>query len=116
MLCIKIKAIFKTKRKPTNGDKLVVGCALHGCAIIFSNDYIKKYKYPFYNDTFLFHEEDFLYVRVLKDKLKTVYDPDLKVYHKEGSSMKKKDSNERLRRKFREEERLKSLELLLQEL
>ena len=116
MLGVKIKSIFKKNRKPVNENKLKEGVALHGCAIIFSDKYVKKYDYPFYNDTFLFHEEDFLYQRVLKDKLITVYDPNLKVYHKEGSTMGVINKNARMKRKFREEERLKSLELLLKEM
>lgn len=116
MTGVRIKGILKKKEKPENGKELKKGIALHCCAIVFSDDYIKKYDYPFYNDTFLFHEEDFLYQRVLKDSLITVYDPNLKVFHKEGSTMNVVNEQERMKRKFREEERIKSLELLLKEM
>ena len=109
------KHIFKKTIKPQNGNKVEKGVALHGCAIIFSDKYINKYKYPFYNETFLFHEEEFLYQRVIKDKLISVYDPNLKIFHKEGSSVKK-NKNERESKLFREKERIKSLELLLKEM
>lgn len=115
MLGVKVKGLFVRKNKPANGEKLEKGVALHCCAIVFSKKYIDKYNYPFYNETFLFHEEDFLFQRVLKDGLVTIYDPDLKVYHKEGVTMKKNSSKERIRRRFRESERIKSLELLLKE-
>ena len=85
---------------------------LHGCAIIFSKKYIDKYEYPFNNETFLFHEEEFLYNRVTKDNLISIYDPNLYVFHREGSSMKKKNKKSRLNKLFREKERLKSLEIL----
>jgi len=111
---LKVKHIFKRPVKPVNGKKKETGVALHGCAIIFSDKYIKKYIYPFYNETFLFHEEEFLYQRVVKDNLISLYDPSLEVFHKEGSSMKKK--NARLSKLFREKERLKSLELLIKEM
>ena len=111
-----IKYTFIKVKKPVNGSNLKTGVPLHGCAIIFSNKYVDKYKYPFYNDTFLFHEEEFLYNRVLKDNLISLYDPSLKIYHKEGSSIKRKNKKTRNSKLFREKERIKSLELLLKEM
>jgi len=99
-----------------NGKKIELNVSLHGCSIIFSDKYVSKYKYPFYNETFLFHEEEFLYNRVIKDSLISMYDPNLKVFHKEGSSINKKNKTKRLSKLFRESERLKSLELLLKEM
>ena len=116
MTGVKLKGLLKNKKKPENGKEFKEGVALHGCAIIFSKKYIEKYEYPFFNETFLFHEEDFLYQRVLKDKLVSIYDPSLKVFHKEGSTMTKVSQSARLKRKFREEERIKSLKLLLKEM
>lgn len=116
MLGIRVKRLFKKPLKPVNGISLEEKVALHGCAIIFSEKYINKYKYPFFNDTFLFHEEDFLYQRIIKDNLVSIYDPSIKVFHREGSTMSKVTKNERFKRKFREEERIKSLELLLKEI
>jgi len=112
---IKIKKIIRKPIIKTNGSKLERDVALHGCAIIFSKKYIDKYQYPFINDTFLFHEEEFLYKRVLEDKLISIYDPSIKVFHKEGSSVKKNYKSERKSKLFREEERLKSLNLLLKQ-
>ena len=112
---LKVKYIFNRPVKPVNGKEKETGVALHGCAVVFSDKYIKKYTYPFYNETFLFHEEEFLYHRMIKDNLVSLYDPKLNVFHKEGSSMKKKNKNVRLSKLFREQERLKSLELLIQQ-
>lgn len=112
-LCIKIKHVFIKKQKFSNGKKMEIGCALHGCAIIFSKKYYKKYNgNVFYDNTFLYHEEEFIYDRIIKDKLISVYDPNLKVYHNEGSSLNKK-YNARNARIFREKEIIKSLRLLL---
>ena len=112
---VKVKGIFVKKRKVTNGNKLETNVALHGCAIIFSKKYVERYEYPFFNDTFLFHEEEFLYQRVINDKLVSLYDPNLKIFHKEGSSINKSIKNARLSKLFREKERLKSLQLLLEQ-
>ena len=110
------KHVFKKPIKPTNGKELEINVALHGCCIIFSDKYIKKYTYPFYNETFLFHEEEFLYSRVVKDNLVSMYDPNIKIFHKEGSSVKKENKTKRLSKLFREKERLNSLKLLLEEM
>lgn len=112
---LKIKHLIKKCEKVKNGDIIEKNVALHGCCLVFSSKYVKKYKDVFYNETFLFHEEEFLYQRIIRDNLISVYDPNLKVYHKEGSSIKKNNSNnQRLSLVFRTKERLKSLELLLE--
>ncbi len=108
-----IKHLVNKPVIPENGKELTTNAPLHGCAIIFSKQYYQKYSDVFFNGTYLFHEEEFLYKRVLKDKLISLYDPELKVFHKEGSSRNKK--NLRLSKLFREQEKFKSLELLLQD-
>ena len=110
---LKIKHAIRKPNISTNGDKILLKSPLHGCCIIFSDNYLKKYKYPFYDETFLFHEEEFLYQRVINDKLVSLYDPELKVFHKEGSSINKSNKKERLSKLFREKTRLKSLYLLI---
>lgn len=107
------KHLIKKPIKPSNGALLEKNVPLHGCAIVFSKKYIEKYQYPFDNRTFLFHEEEFLYKRVINDKLISVYDPCLKVFHKEGSSIENDNKNNRKSKLFRESERLKSLKILL---
>lgn len=109
---IKLKHRIKKPIKPQNGDKILAESPLHGCCIIFSKKYLKKYKNPFFNETFLFHEEEFVYQRVLKSKLISLYDPNIKVFHKEGSSIKKSNKSIRYSKIFKQKECLKSLELL----
>lgn len=109
---IKVKHLMHKPLLSKNGDKILLDSSLHGCCIIFSDEYLKKYKYPFYNETFLFHEEEFLYQRIIRDNLISMYDPNLKVFHKEGSSVKKNNKNERKSKLFREYNRLRSLYLL----
>lgn len=112
---IKIKHTIKRPVVPINGKNIEKKIALHGCAIIFSKKYYKRYDDIFYNDTFLFYEEEFLYNRIIKDQLISVYDPNLKVFHKEGASITK-DRNLRKSKLFKTKEKIKSLELLLKEL
>lgn len=110
---IKIKHIIKPAHLPKNGNTLVTNAPLHGCGIVFSKKYVEKYKDVFYDKTFLFHEEEFLYHRVLNDNLISVYDPEIIIFHKEGSSVKTSNKSTRKSKLFREQERLKSLKLLL---
>ena len=49
----------------------------------------------------------------MNNKLVSIYDPSLKVFHKEGSLLKKDNKSNRLRKLFKEKERLKSLSILL---
>lgn len=110
---------FKSKiKKPThlqNGEHLEKQIALHGCAICFSKKYYEKYHYVFYPNTFLYHEEEFLYYRIQKDKLISIYDPQIEVFHKEGSSLNFRfSSSEREKKLFRYREIEKSLKQLLQ--
>lgn len=109
---IHFKHLLKKPMVPTNGETLKKQVALHGCSIIFSKKYYQRYENVFYDETFLFHEEEFLYNRIIKDNLISVYDPNLKVFHKEGSSIRKK-GNKRISKLFKTKEKIKSLELLL---
>ena len=108
-----VKRLFVKPRHVDNGTVFEYNVALHGCAIIFSKKYYEKYKNIFYNETFLYHEEEFLYQRMLRDNLVSIYDPKLSIYHKEGASLNISfGSNERNKLLFRNKEIIKSLELL----
>ena len=113
---IKLKSKIKGERLVTNGVKKEYAVALHGCFLIFSKQYYKKYKDVFYNETFLYHEEEFLYQRIIKDKLISIYDPKLKVFHKEGASLNSTIKEEYPKLIFKNKEILKSLELLKQQM
>lgn len=108
-----IKYLFKKDIHLKNGSQPMKNVPLHGCAIIFSKKYYQKYPNVFYNETFLYHEEEFLYYRVMKDNLVSYYDPNIECFHKEGSSLNFSYNNDRRKREiFRNQEILKSLNLL----
>lgn len=111
-----LKCYLKLKINKTipdrNGTEESFDAPLHGCCIIFSKQYLKKYDTAFYDKTFLFHEEEFLYYRVKKDGLVSMYSPLLCVSHLEGMSTKTSFENERKRLIFRTEGILKSLYML----
>ena len=105
--------IFGTKHL-SNGEKSQFDVALHGCALIFSKKYYERFEHVFYNDTFLYHEEEFLDYRRRKYNLITFYDCNLSIFHKEGSSLNLSFSDKKKYQKliFRNKEIIKSLEKL----
>lgn len=112
---IKVKGLFIQPRHMVNGEIIEKNVGLHGCALVFSKKYYEKYDTVFYNETFLYHEEEFLYQRVIRDSLTSIYDPNIEIFHKEGASLNNSFGNsEREKLIFRNKEIVKSLNLLKQ--
>lgn len=65
-------------------DKIKI-TELHGCFWVFTPNYISKFD-GINSKTFLYNEEPLLFLRCIKYNLKTVYLPELVVFHKEDSS------------------------------
>ena len=73
---------------------------LHGACIIFTKDFIKTVEYAFYPDTFLYGEEDFLFLLAQKMCLKMSYEPLLKVEHMEDVSTETVNTGAKKKRLF----------------
>jgi len=115
-----IKKIFKKIRNTENGRKvieqnvIIENVPLHGSAIIFSKKYIKKFKDPFDESTFLYGEEEYLFMRMKYFHLKFVYIPSISFFHKEDGSLDKLFSaNDKGKLKFIIFQTRKSLKKLL---
>lgn len=111
---MKCKRLFIPPRHLENGEFSKKDVALHGCCLIFSKKYYQKYETIFYPGTFLYHEEEFLEYRRKRDHLISFYDASLEVFHKEGASLNKSFQTNREKLIFRNQEIIKSLELLKQ--
>ena len=61
---------------------------IYGCCIIFSEDYINRFD-GIDDRTFLYCEESLLYLRILENNLKIVYDPQLEILHNHSVVTKK---------------------------
>ena len=110
---MRVKRIFKKPLHVENGEESKYDVALHGCALIFSKKYYQKYKDVLYNETFLYHEEEFLNYRKNRDNLISYYDSNLELFHKEGSSLNESFKNQNYQKLiFRNKEILRSLKLL----
>ena len=94
-----VRRIFNRERKEFCIGKCYADVGLHGSALIFSKKYYQAYNDVFFKGTFLFREENFIFYRVKRDDLVSLYCPDIKIFHKEDSSTKglflnNKDMNE----------------------
>ena len=88
---------------------------LSGCFLIFSRDYINRFD-GLNPNTFLYMEEELLFLRIKKNGLKTVYQPSIETLHKgESSTASVLRSNIR-RRRFGYRERIKSTFVILKTL
>lgn len=88
---------------------------LNGCCLIFSKEYINKFD-GIDDRTFLYYEEQLLYLRLKKNNLKSVFNPKLEVLHDEGVSTKKKTKNKKKRFEFVLKHEIDSLNILIEEL
>ncbi|MCW8849921.1 MAG: glycosyltransferase [Melioribacteraceae bacterium] len=77
--------VTPAKRISYPWNKEQTNVKLHGSALVFSPDYIKKYEglNPL---TFMYAEESILYFIAQRDNLNMLYFPAIKIYHKEDSS------------------------------
>lgn len=69
-----------------NDNKCLENIVLHGACMIYSSLYIQKMDYAFYPKTFMYMEENILFEICKRRKFKTLYNPNIIVYHKEDSS------------------------------
>lgn len=88
---------------------------LSGCFLIFSRDYINRFD-GLNPDTFLYMEEELLFLRIRKSGLKTVYQPSIETLHKGESSTSSVLRSNLRRRRFGYKERIKSTFVILKTL
>lgn len=115
---IKIERVseFKQYQMFSDLDKRKEDVILHGCCIIFSPEYIRHYHDAFDPRTFLYKEEELLYLRCKKANLTIVYNPLLKILHLEDVATNSKNKKRRNRLMFWMENQINSLEVLIEEL
>lgn len=82
---------------------------LHGACWIFSRKYFEKFD-GLDTSTFLYGEEDILYLHMMMNNMKTLYTPELIIYHKEDSSTEEAIPNDLKKVQFVSENCIKSLQ------
>lgn len=88
---------------------------LHGSCLIFSKNYIEKFD-GLDSRTFLYCEEELLYIRLMKNKMISIYEPKLCVFHNEDASTRYINKNLRNRNIFINKNLIKSNKILLEEI
>jgi len=78
------KKILRTYKKD-NPEELTLNPVLHGCCIIFTPVFFSKCE-GFNPRTFLYGEEELLMLSLIKNKMTTVYNPNITVKHLEDIS------------------------------
>lgn len=87
-------------------NQLDVG--LHGSFLVFSKEYIERFD-GLDPRTFLYFEEDILYLHMLQENLHTLYTPEVCVFHSEDASTNAVCANSRKKNEFVYKNRLASL-------
>jgi len=103
-----IKLLKKTPKENGAFRKRKENVGLHGSALIFSKKYYNKYPRIFEPEVFLYNEEDYLYLKKIKDHLTFVYNPKIKIIHKHEGSSKKRTLNYKRQYLFRLKNSIKS--------
>lgn len=89
---------------------------LHGCFLVFSKDYTELFDDAFDPRTFMYREEELLYLRTRAAHLTTLYSTDICIRHMENSSTNAVYSNKEAKYQFMRENQIRSLEILIGEI
>lgn len=89
---------------------------LHGCCLVFSPAYEEYYEDAFNPDTFLYREEDILYLRCKKVGLPMIYSPKLLIKHLEDASTETVVKKSREKIVFQMKHQVNSLGVLINEM
>jgi GT2 family glycosyltransferase len=90
---------------------------LHGCCLIFSPAFFEAGLKGFNPKTFLYHEEQLLYIAVMEKKAGTLYTPDLKIIHIGNVSTNNVNNNDDEKKKeFRRKNEAASLKIMIEEM
>ncbi len=89
---------------------------LHGCCLIFSPKYLERFDDAFDSATFMFREEEILFLRCQKNGLLMVYNPELEVLHLEDVATNFVYKSQRKKEIFYLENQVASMQILLQKL
>ncbi len=109
----KLKKVEPTEEP--NVNKRQKNIILHGCCLIFSPKYIEKFD-GIDDKTFLYCEEELLFIRLIKNKMISIYNPNIKIYHAEDAATNAISKNNRNKELFVYRNLIKSYKILLEEL
>lgn len=88
---------------------------LHGCCLIFTPKYLEKFS-GINDKTFMFREEELLYVRLKKYSLLSLYSPEINICHLEDVATDMVQKTKRNKKLFICRNQIKSLKILIDEM
>ena len=112
LIKLKIKKQVKIEEDTNTRYENIV---LHGCFFIFSKNYIEKFD-GLDDRTFLYGEEELLAIRLKKNNLKSVYNPEIKIFHNEDSATNAITKSNRDKKIFVCKNQIKSIKILIEEM
>ncbi|MFV0380802.1 MAG: glycosyltransferase [Breznakia sp.] len=104
----KIRKYFRADEKPPTRKEKV---RLHGCCMVFSPEYIRRFD-GLQERTFFYGEEDILFVQLIRHNLLSVYQPLVKIKHHEQAATKELMGKDYKKRRYVYEQHLKTLDIL----
>lgn len=115
---ISFKEIIKTKLSYLKNSKYnidynrrMTNVQLQGCCLIFSPMYIRYFE-GLDSRTFLYMEEDLLFIEMMKQNKLMVYNPNLKIFHSEEVTSNFISGNSRIQRKRKYKNLLTSIKIV----
>ncbi|MBR4732771.1 MAG: glycosyltransferase family 2 protein, partial [Lachnospiraceae bacterium] len=102
------KEVFTKKKFCVENYNVKVDCKLHGSFLVFSDLFFEVFD-GFDPRTFLFMEENILYVHLVRNHLISLYYPEIVIFHKEDASTDKSFGNGRKKRLFINSENAKAI-------
>lgn len=112
---------LKNKRKKTittkapDYDHPRQNLILHGCCWIFTPQFIERFE-GINNKTFLYREEELLYILLTQNNLNNLYTPELQIYHMEDIATDMITNTPKRKRAFIYKNEIASLKILIDEM
>lgn len=88
---------------------------LHGCCWIFSPTFIKLFN-GINDQTFLYREEELLFLQLKRNNLKSLFSPKIKIFHKEDSATQSITLKKHEKRRFLYLQYIRSTWILIKEI
>lgn len=85
----------------------------HGAAVIFTKRWIENEDFAFCPGTFMYYEEDLLYLYAQRKGYKTVYEPSLQITHLEDMSTNFSHKSTRKKMVFQDKLKIQSLDVII---
>lgn len=96
-------------------EKRMQNIILHGCCLTFTPEFFEKLN-GFNEKTFLFVEEELLFLSLKQNNLISVYNPQIRIRHLEDQATNSICQTSEEKNEFTKSHRIKSLKILIQEI